>query len=104
MLNHMAMRKELGYKNPWKEAYLPPFLASIPMGIAAFLIYRGVYFLVKGLPGANLLALVPAIGIGACIYFLVYLLVAKVSREQLLGLPGGRILVKVAEKLHILKL
>ncbi|MEF2878207.1 MAG: polysaccharide biosynthesis protein [Blautia sp.] len=104
VLNHMAMRKELDYKNPWKEAYLPPFLASIPMGIAAFLIYRGVYFLVKGLPGANLLALVPAIGIGACIYFLVYLLVAKVSREQLLGLPGGRILVKVAEKLHILKL
>lgn len=103
VLNHMAMRKELDYKNPWKEAYLPPFLASIPMGIAAFLIYRGVYFLVKDLPGANLLALVPAIGIGACIYFLVYLLVAKVSREQLLGLPGGGILVRVAEKLHILK-
>ncbi len=102
ILNHMSMRKELDYRNPWKEAYLMPFLASLPMGAAAFLVYRGVYFLTRNLPGGNLIALIPAIGIAACIYFLIYLLISNPKEEDLAGLPGGRKLAEIGEKLHIL--
>ena len=103
ILNHMSMRKELDYRNPWKEAYLMPFLASLPMGAAAFLTYQGVYHFTRNIPGGNLIALVPAIGIGACIYFLIYLLISDPKAEDLAGLPGGRKLVEIGMKLHILK-
>lgn len=103
ILNHMSMRKELDYRNPWKEAYLMPFLASLPMGAAAFLIYQGVHALTRSIPGGNLIALVPAIAIGACIYFLIYLLISDPKAEDLAGLPGGRKLVEIGRKLHIIK-
>ena len=103
ILNHMSMRKELDYRNPWKEAYLMPFLASLPMGAAAFLIYRGVHALTRSIPGGNIIALAPAIAIGACIYFLIYLLISDSKAEDLAGLPGGRKLVEIGRKLHIIK-
>lgn len=35
VLNDRALKKYLGYKNPWRSAYFVPILASIPMGIVA---------------------------------------------------------------------
>ena len=32
LLNDRSIKKYMGYKNPWRSAYLSPFLASIPMG------------------------------------------------------------------------
>lgn len=103
VLNDRSMKKELGYKNPWKESYLIPFAAAIPMGIAAFGIYKGIYAVAKSLPATNLIALVPAIGIGACIYFLLYLVLAKPAEETLLAIPGGTKLVKITRKLNMIK-
>ena len=103
ILNHRAMRKALDYKNPWEKAYLSPFLASVPMGIAAFGLYHGIYRVVKGLPAANLIALVPAICIGALIYFAVYLFIEKPDAEELYGIPFGRKLAAIGKKVHLLK-
>ena len=99
VLNHRAMKRELGYQNPWKEAYIPPLAASIPMGLVAFVTYKGIYALVKNLPASNFLALVPAILLAACVYFLVYLMIAKPDEEDLAGIPGGRTLVQISRKL-----
>lgn len=93
------MKRELGYQNPWKEAYIPPLAASIPMGLVAFVTYKGIYALVKNLPASNFLALVPAILLAACVYFLVYLMIAKPDEEDLAGIPGGRTLVQISRKL-----
>lgn len=103
VLNDRSMKKYLGYRNPWRYAYLPPFLASIPMGIVAYGVYSGVRFLAKSLPHSNLLALIPSIGIAVVVYFIAYLYIAKPSREELLGLPGGTKLAGVAKKLKIIK-
>lgn len=103
ILNHRAMRKALDYKNPWEKAYLSPFLASVPMGIAAFGLYHGIYRAVKGLPAANLIALVPAICIGALIYFAVYLFIEKPDAEELYGIPFGRKLAAIGKKVRLLK-
>ena len=32
LLNDRSIKKYMGYKNPWRSAYLSPFLASIPSG------------------------------------------------------------------------
>lgn len=95
VLNHRAMWRELKYHNPWTEAYLPPLAASIPMGIVAFAAYHGIYAAVK----SNFIALIPAIALGGCVYFLAYIIIAKPKDEDMAGIPGGRILVKIAGKL-----
>lgn len=99
VLNDRSMKKELDYQNPWKSAYLPPLLASVPMGIVAFLVYQGLYAVLK----SNFLALIPAIVLAAGVYFLVYLAVAKPDAETLAGVPGGAALAKISRKLHLVK-
>ena len=102
VLNDRALKKYLGYQNPWKYAYLPPLLATIPMGAVAFAVYKGVRFLTKSLPYSNLLALIPSIALAAAVYFVAYLFIAKPSRQELLSLPGGTKLAVLAQKLKII--
>jgi len=68
VLNDRALKKYLGYQNPWRYAYLPPLLATIPMGAVAFGVYKGVRFLAKALPHSNLLALIPSIALAVAVY------------------------------------
>ncbi|MCD7891989.1 MAG: polysaccharide biosynthesis protein [Ruminococcus sp.] len=102
VLNDRALKKYLGYQNPWKYAYLPPLLATIPMGAVAFAVYKGVRSLTKSLPHSNLLALIPSIALAAAVYFVAYLFIAKPSRQELLSLPGRTKLAVLAQKLKII--
>lgn len=97
VLNDIAVKKYLNYRNPWKKAYLYPLIASIPMGGAAIGVYQGLYFLIP----SNFICLVFSISIAVVIFFLVYLAVSKPSKQDLAVLPGGNILYKVGRKLHL---
>lgn len=98
LLNERAMKKYMKHKNPWKKAYLYPLIASIPMGLVAGGVYYGLYFLVP----SNLLCLCISVVLAVIVYFVVYLLVSKPSKEELTMLPGGRILYRVAGKLNLI--
>lgn len=95
ILNDRAMKKYLGYRNPWRKAYLPPLLASIPMGIVAWGVYYGLYALLK----SNLICLAAAICLGGAVYLLCYLYFANPQEAQLARIPGGRILIKFSRKI-----
>lgn len=99
VLNDRALKKYLGYKNPWKSAYFVPILASIPMGIVAVIVYKLVYAVI----GSNFISLIPSIAFAMVVYFVGYLVVAKPKKEDLASLPGGTRLAQVAQKLKILK-
>ena len=99
VLNDRALKKYLGYKNPWKSAYFVPILASIPMGIVAVIVYKLVYAVI----GSNFISLIPSIVFAMVVYFVGYLVVAKPKKEDLASLPGGTRLAQVAQKLKILK-
>lgn len=99
VLNDRALKKYLGYKNPWKSAYFVPILASIPMGIVAVAVYKLVYAVI----GSNFISLIPSIVLAIVVYFVGYLVVAKPKKEDLAALPGGTRLAQVAQKLKILK-
>lgn len=98
LLNERAMKKYMKHKNPWKKAYLYPLIASIPMGLVAGGVYYGLYFLVP----SNLLCLCISVVLAVIVYFVVYLLVSKPSKEELTMLPGGRILYRVAGKMNLI--
>lgn len=99
VLNDRALKKYLGYKNPWRAAYFVPILASIPMGIVAVVVYKLVYVVI----GSNFISLIPSIALAMVVYFVGYLVVAKPKKEDLAALPGGTRLAQVAQKLKILK-
>lgn len=99
VLNDRALKKYLGYKNPWRSAYFVPILASIPMGIVAVVVYKLLYVVI----GSNFISLIPSIALAMVVYFVGYLAVAKPKKEDLAALPGGTRLAQVAQKLKILK-
>lgn len=99
VLNDRALKKYLGYKNPWRSAYFVPILASIPMGIVAVVVYKLVYVVI----GSNFISLIPSIALAMIVYFVGYLVVAKPKKEDLAALPGGTRLAQAAQKLKILK-
>ena len=93
VLNDRALKKYLGYKNPWRSAYFVPILASIPMGIVAVAVYKLVYAVI----GSNFISLIPSIVLAIVVYFVGYLVVAKPKKEDLAALPGGTRLAQVAQ-------
>ncbi len=99
VLNDRALKKYLGYKNPWRSAYFVPILASIPMGIVAVVVYKLVYVVI----GSNFISLIPSIALAMVVDFVGYLVVAKPKKEDLAALPGGTRLAQAAQKLKILK-
>lgn len=97
ILNDRSMKKYLGYKNKWVDAYLIPFLASIPMALAAWLLFMGVYFLIP----SDLLGLAVSVPLAAVVYVVLYIVIARVPEEELRAFPFGGILVRIAGILRI---
>lgn len=98
ILNDHAMKKYMRYKNPWKSAYIPPLLASVPMAVVAGGVYYGLYYLIK----SNIICLVVSIALAVIVYFVVYLAVSKPDAEDLSGIPGGRLVYRFGKKLHLI--
>ena len=97
ILNDRFMKKYLNYRNPWIKGYVQPILASIPMGVAAFGVYHGLYLLIP----INIVCLAVAIMLAAVVYVVAFVMVAKVSEEQLRSFPFGGILVRIGRMLKL---
>lgn len=97
VLNDMAMKKYLNYKNPWRKAYLYPLIASVPMGAVAGGVYYGLYYLIP----SNFLCLCVSILLAMAVFFLAYLVARRPAREDLAAIPGGNILYRAGTKLHL---
>lgn len=99
VLNARALQKYSGYHQEYVKTFLIPLLSSGVMGLATFLIYRGVLTLFKSNLVATLLALIAAV----IVYAVVLLLMKGLSEEEILRFPKGAMLVRVAKKLHLLR-
>lgn len=98
LLNNIAVRKALGYRQEIKKTFLKPVLAAIVMGVAAHYVYIMVYWFVP----VNLVALLPSILVAMLIYFTLVIKTGALSEEELRGIPKGTMIVRVAKKLHLL--
>ncbi|MCI5900988.1 MAG: polysaccharide biosynthesis protein [Blautia sp.] len=96
LLNERSMKKYMGYKNPWRSAYLYPLLASVPMALVAGGVYYGLYALIH----SNFISLCVAIVLAVAVYLIAYLKFSKPSEEELRMIPGGSYLVRIARKIN----
>lgn len=98
ILNQMAVKKYLGYQLCFKKTFIKPLMASLVMSAVAMGVYYGLYYLVK----SNLISFFAAVLLAVMVYFVLILKGKVITQEELLLLPKGHSLVKVAQKMHIL--
>lgn len=99
LLNQMSVRRAIGYRQEIVKTFLIPFLASGFMGAAAWAVYEGMYMLTASMR----ISLIPAVVIGACVYFVMMILMRGLTEQELRGFPKGYLLVKVAKKCRLMR-
>lgn len=111
ILNGLTLRKKLQYRQEIIKTFLLPLAASLWMGLLAFLLYKGINMVLLWLniqeQGEmnwmnNCICLVISVFIGILSYFSLIIKFGVVSKKELLGMPKGNKIVKIAEKLHLI--
>ena len=98
VLNQYTVRKALGYRQEIKRTFVIPLIASLFMGAAAWAVYEGLFLLTN----SKRISVIPAILVGAVVYFAFLLLLKGVTEKELRGFPKGYLLVKAAKKCRLL--
>lgn len=98
VLNWRTLRRELGYVQELDCTFLRIGLCTVFMAVLSLLTYRGMFFITK----SNAISLCVAIFLAIVIYFVMLLLFRALEEEELLDMPKGALLVRIAKKLHLL--
>lgn len=99
VLNALSLKKYLGHKNDFVNGYGKPLLASVGMGLVAWIVYYGMYIFVP----VKILCLGVSVILAVFTYMILYVIVTKATKEQMRKLPMGNYMVKVLSKIHVLK-
>ena len=99
LFNQIAMHRYLEYKQEADKTFFRPIIAAVIMGLIAFGVYQGLYYLCK----INILSLFVAIGAGCVIYFILIIRWKAVSEDELRSMPKGHLLIKIAKKTGVMK-
>lgn len=99
LLNQMAVRRAAGYRQEIVHTFLIPLLAASGMGAFSWAVYEGLLLLTK----SPRISVIPAVLLGACVYFLLLILFRGVSEEELRGFPKGYLLVRLARKCRLMR-
>jgi len=99
ILNQIAVRRTLRYKQEFMKTFIKPLLAAVLMGIAAYGVYTGIYYLLP----VNVAALALALAVAVVIYFVAVMALGGVEEEDLLRLPKGHLLVKLGRSCYLLR-
>ena len=97
ILNGLAIRKYLHYRQEVKRTFLIPGVASLIMALAVWLLYTPLENLMGNKP-ATLLCLVMAV----LIYGFFVLFLRGITEEEMRAFPKGYLLVKVLKKIRLM--
>lgn len=99
ILNLMAIKRYVpSYRQEVTKTFLAPVAASVWMGTAIAL----VYWLLGRLVSSNLICTLLSVCAGIFVYFMAFLILRGLTRDELLDFPMGRRLYLLAKKLHVM--
>ena len=98
ILNQMSLRKAISYRQEWNRTFLRPLLAAAIMGLSA----RGLYQLLLMLFKSPRWALIPAVLFAVIVYFVLLLAFKTMTEEEMLTLPKGGAILRLARKLRLM--
>lgn len=99
IFNHISVSKYMSTKLDVKKTYLAPAVASIFMGIVAWGSYQIFYHLIH----MNSVSVALAILLAFIFYAAAILAVGGYTKEEILAMPKGNLILKLAEKLHLVR-
>lgn len=97
ILNWLSIKKYLRYKQEIVRTFVIPSVASLIMGLIAFLSY---FLISKAL--SPIITLGITILISVCIYFVVLLKLGGVKEKEIRSFPGGNFMASVARLFHLI--
>ena len=98
ILNAMAIRKYLNYRQEMLKTFLLPAIAAAFMGAAAFGVYKGVTLIIK----SNLLVTILAVFAAIAVYGVLLIKLRCVDEDELYSMPGGTKVIRLSRKLHLM--
>ena len=105
VMNYRVIKKCLQYRMEWKQTIGVPLASAVVMGIVTVIIYWGLELVLSKVMRAyasNAVACLVAICIAVVVYFISMIKIGGYTKEMLLAFPKGTLLVKIAEKLHLI--
>ena len=100
ILNGLSVRRHLKYRQESDRTFFRPFVAAAVMGLVAWGVYQGLFYLCK----INIIALLVAVGIASAVYFILIIKWKAVTEEELRSMPKGHILINIAQRTRIIKI
>lgn len=108
LMNGYSIRKHLHYKQEMFRTFALPFLAAFWMGIMTAGVYYGLDKIIE-LTGislsemvANIICLIPSLIVAVLIYFILMIKSGAIRKKELRAMPKGHLLLKIAQKLHLI--
>lgn len=106
LLNGHSISKYVRYRQEYKKTLVLPTLCALIMGAAAYgtsqLAYRVLpSSMMRGRLGLALVVL-PSVAVAVAVYSILLVRLKAVDREELMAMPGGRRLVRLFGKTHLL--
>ncbi len=98
VLNQMAVRKAIGYRQEMTRTFVIPTFASLFMGAGAWVVYEVLFMITNSMK----ISVIPAILVALIIYFVMLILLRGLTEQELRGFPKGYLLVKVAKKCRLM--
>ena len=98
ILNAIAIRRYLNYRQEIVKTFLLPAVASAFMGAGAFGVYKGVTLIIK----SNLLGTIFAVLAAIAVYGVLLIKLRCVDEEELYSMPGGTKVIRLSRKLHLM--
>lgn len=99
VLNQLAVRKAIGYRQEFMHTFIIPLLAAAFMGGIAWAVYDVLYLFTS----STIISVVPALVLAVCVYFGLLIAFRGVNEQELRGIPKGYLLVKIAKKCRLMR-
>lgn len=99
ILNWFAIKKHLRYRQEVRRTFIIPLISAALMGFISKLLYNVLFILLGEGKIAMLISLVIAVLVAVVVYFIALLAMRGLRENELLALPKGALLVKIAKKL-----
>ncbi len=98
VLNGLALKKYIRYKQEYIKTFLLPGIAAAVMGAVAYYSYTGLY----KITGSNVTGIGIAVLFAVLVYGLLLLAFKVVNEDEIRSMPKGAVLVKTLKKFHML--
>lgn len=98
ILNGIAVRKSLHYKQDVMKIFILPAIASVIMGAVAYGTYTGLFYLTE----SNVLSLILAVFAGGAVYGILILKMGVLTERDIRSMPKGVRLAGALKKMHLI--